>query len=398
MQTTIRQQISEYLPEIIALRHAIHKHPELRYEEVKTAQLVDETLRSYGYTTTTGIAKTGVCAVLDSGKPGKTVALRADMDALPIQEATQLPFASEVPGVMHACGHDGHTATLLLAAKVLMQHRHAFTGKIKFIFQPAEELGYGALKMVDAGILKNPDVDAIFGYHNVPTMPQGKILVKSGCIFGGLITFAITIHGVGGHSSAPEKAVDPIYVGSTVVQALQSIVSRNNSAFEPLVISVTQFHAGQADNVIPDKAILRGSIRFIENKAIAWIKAQMEQVVTHTCAALGANADINFEDEVPATINTPAETMLLQTTAMQLFGEDNVVNLAHNIMATEDFSYYLQNIPGCFFLVGTGENKTYLHHPAYQFEDAILPIAAETLIHASLNYLTASYQGKCAPS
>lgn len=387
MEQIIRQKIEEYLAEIISIRHAIHRQPELRYEELKTAKLITETLQSYGYEPITGIAKTGVSALLDSGNPGKTIALRADMGALPIQEISGVPFSSENAGVMHACGHDGHIATLLLAAKVLMEHRRSFNGRIKFIFQPAEELGFGAREMINEGILKNPKVDAIFGYHNIPTLSEGKIYLRTGCIFGGLVTFAITVQGIGGHASAPEKSVDPIYAGSLIIQGLQSIVSRNISPFDPIVISVTQFHAGNADNVIPDKATLRGSIRFVENATFETIKIKIANVAKQIGAGVGAEVAVHFENEVPSTINTAEEVELVKKTATILFGNENVIEMKNNLMVTEDFSFYLQEIPGCFFLVGTGENKPYCHHPAYQFEDNIIPIAAETMIYTALNYL-----------
>ncbi|MBY0543928.1 MAG: amidohydrolase [Gammaproteobacteria bacterium] len=384
----IKEQINRFLPDIIALRHAIHRRPELRYEEVETADLVAKTLRSYGYEPTIGIAKTGVCAVLDSNKPGKTVAIRADMDALPIQEASDLPYRSEKPGLMHACGHDGHTATLLMAARVLKEYQYELQGKIKFIFQPAEEGGNGAAAMIKAGVLENPRVDAIFGYHNLPSLPKNKVFVREGCILAGTLIIEIVIQGVGGHSSAPDKTVDAVYVGSAIVQALQSIVSRSLSPFEPVVVSITQFHAGAADNVIPDKAVLRGSVRFVKNEGLDFLKDKLTQVVVKTADAFGAKAQINFVSLTPATINTRNETSLVKQTAIDILGISGVESMAQNLMATEDFSFYLNEIPGSYFLVGMGENKPYVHHPAYQFDDEIIPIAAEMLIRTALGYLS----------
>lgn len=383
---SIKKEIQASLPEIIALRHRMHQRPELRYEEVETAQLVAETLRSYGYEPIEAIAKTGVCALLDSKKPGRTVALRADMDALPILEASGLPYASEKKGLMHACGHDGHTATLLMVAKVLKKHQDQLTGKIKLIFQPAEEGGHGAEAMVKEGILTNPPVDAIFGYHNMPTFAKNAILVRSGCILAGTLTIEIRIKGIGGHASAPEKTVDPICAGSAVVQALQTLVSRTLSSFEPTVVSITQFHAGSADNVIPDLATLRASVRFVKNESVSFIKQKIEQLVSRTSEAFGAVAEIDFITETPATINTSDETNLVKQIAVELWGEQNVVEMQHNLMATEDFSFYLNEVPGCYFMVGGGIDKPYVHHPAYQFEDEIIGTAAELMIMTALRY------------
>lgn len=376
----MHKHISAILPEIIKLRQTIHSHPELKYQEFKTAELIATTLKSFGYEPETGIAKTGVVATLDSGKPGKTVALRADMDALPLQEKTNLPFASQIPGQMHACGHDGHVATLLLAAYILKKHSADFSGKIKFIFQPAEEGGHGAQLMIDEGVLKN--VDAIFGYHNIPTFPKNKILVREACILAGCANFVIEVKGIGGHSSAPEKAMNPIHLGSNLFQTIHNLINQKNPPFDQAVIAITQFHSGAADNVISDKAIMRGTIRFTNPKTIELIKSKMQQVVSE------ANASIEFPQITPATINSKNETAFVKNLAEKLFGSDNVQTLEKNLMATEDFSFYLNQIPGCFFLIGTGVDKQYVHHPEFTFEDEILPIAGELMATIALKYLS----------
>ncbi|MCX6956972.1 MAG: M20 family metallopeptidase [Verrucomicrobiae bacterium] len=246
--------LQQLLPEIIELRHHLHAHPELAHEEHETAALVGKTLKKFGYEVTEGIGGTGVSAVLDSGKPGKTVALRADMDALPIHEETDLAHRSTRDGKMHACGHDGHTATLLAAAGALMQCKDQFQGKIKFIFQPAEETGTGAAAMIEDGVLENPKVDAIFGYHNSSKSDFGVFKTKMDCLFASQDVFTVVIHGKGGHAAYPHLTVDPIYIGSMIIQALQGIVSRCSAPVEPVVLSVTQFHAGNTHNVIPSEA------------------------------------------------------------------------------------------------------------------------------------------------
>lgn len=383
----MRSKIMGYLPDIVALRHHLHQHPELRYEEIYTAKRVAETLQGYGYETMTGIGKTGVVAVLDSGKPGKTVALRADMDALPITEVTGLAFASRIPGVMHACGHDGHTATLLLVARLLKDYRAEFSGKIKFIFQPAEEGGNGAAAMIKDGVLDHPTVDAIFAYHNAPKYPKNQVMLRAGCMFAGSAFFGIHIKGVGGHSSAPHRAVDPILVGSSIVQNIQAIVSRNTDPHEAAVISITQFNAGSAENVIPAEATLRGSIRFLTNESLAFIQQRIEKIAEGIAASFGATVTIEYPKITPPTINTAKEADLVEQVATQLLGKEKVVLLKQNRMATEDFSFYLQKIPGCYVMIGTGEDRAACHSPEYQFDDEIIPVAAELLARTALEYI-----------
>ncbi len=386
----LQNQIQSKLAEAVALRHQIHQYPELKYEEVKTAELITNTLKSYGYTPLTGIAKTGVVAVLDSGKPGKTVALRADMDALPVTETSGLTYASQRPGLMHACGHDGHVATLLLVANVLRDFTDHFTGKIKFIFQPAEEGGNGAAAMIAAGVLENPHVDAIFGYHNLPTLKKNAVFVKPGCIMAGAIFFEIFLNGRGGHGAAPELCIDPVYAGSQIIQSLQSIVSRTVSPFETVVLSITQFHAGNANNVIPETAMLGGSFRFTDNELANTIQTKLEKIVHGVAESFGVKAKIEYVTVAPATINSTKEADFILAIAMELYGDAGAIKMQRNIMATEDFSFFLQKVPGCFFLVGTGENNPYCHTPDFQFDDDIIPRAAEMLSQAALRFLASS--------
>lgn len=382
----IQKILNDLLPEIIKIRKEIHACPELRYEEHQTARLVTHFLQQWGYEVKTAIAKTGITTVIDSGKPGKTVALRADMDALPIHEQTGLPYASKNIGKMHACGHDGHTATLLAVAGTLIHCRDLFKGKIKLIFQPAEEGGAGAAVMTKEGVLENPKVDAIFGYHNMP-LPLGKIAVKSDCIFAGADFFSIKIYGKGAHAAFPEKSVDPIWIGSNIVQALQSVVSRSIAAVDPIVLSVTEFHAGNAVNIIPDEARLTVSLRTTSSEVRAQALEQCRKLVGGIAESFGARAIIETISECPATINTSKETNLVLKTAKELYGESNVMQISHPTLATEDFAFFLEKIPGCFFLVGNGENNSTLHTPHYDFQDSIIPIAAELLINTAINFL-----------
>lgn len=392
MEKKMEKLIGASLSEIIAIRHQIHQYPELKYEEHKTAELVAKTLASYGYEVQQGVGSTGVVAILDSGKPGKTVALRADMDALPVQEETGLEYASKIPGRMHACGHDGHTATLLLVAKVLKECVDQFSGNVKFIFQPAEEGGNGAEAMIKDGVLDNPKVDAIFGYHNIPSLSIGKVGVRSGCILVGSIWFQIDVKGLGGHSSKPDASVNPVQIGSLIVQALQNIVSSMLPPLEPSVLCVTQFHAGETYNVIPPTASIGGSIRMSSEKAGELIKEKITDIATAIAESHGGEAKVTFPVEAPATINDDAMTDLVKQTSIDLYGKENVSILEKSIMATEDFSFYLHKVPGCFFIVGNGKGKddAYVHHPKFIFHDEVLPIAARTMATVAINFLRKS--------
>lgn len=384
-----RSKIQAIFPIIQKLRRTIHKHPELSFQEDKTSKLIAETLKSWGYDTQIQ-AGTGVIVILDSRKPGKTVALRADMDALPILEKTNLAYQSENSGVMHACGHDGHIAALLMAAYLLRDYVEQFKGKIKFIFQPAEERGHGAYHLVQEGVLANPSVDAIFCYHNLPSFPKNKIILRSQCIMAGSLSFTIQIQGKGGHASAPDKAIDPINIGCHLIQALQNLASAQISPFDPTVLTITQFHSGTATNVIPETALLNGMLRFTKNEVMMQIKEKIAETANRVTEALGGKAKIDFLSSIPPTINSKAETDLVRQIATHLYGKENVIELENNLMATEDFAFYLNQIHGCLFFVGGGIDKPYLHHSDYVFDDDLLPVAAEMLATTALCFLRGS--------
>ena len=373
--------------DIIKIRHSIHSCPELKYEEHETAKLVVQTLKKFGYDNiTTQIAGTGVSVILDSGKPGKTVALRADMDALPMTELTSLSYCSKHHNKMHACGHDGHTATLLAAASALKQNADKFKGKIKFIFQPAEEGGLGALEMIKAGILENPKVDAIFGYHNLPS-EFGKVGIRAGCLLSGVDFFSIKITGKGGHAAMPHLCVDPILVGSAIVQSLQSIASRFMPTADLFVLSVTQFHGGTAPAIIPDDVTLGGTMRTMSPQVREIALKHFYRIIEGVAQSYSANVEIDIKLSVPATVNTLLETQLVEKTATELFGKNNVVQFEQPLMFAEDFSFFLEKVPGCYFTVGNGEKSHGLHTPLYDFQDDIIPIAASLLAQTAVNYL-----------
>ncbi len=386
----MKKLIDEILPTYQKIRQHIHAHPELRYEETQTANLVAQTLSKIGLVPQMQIGKTGVVALLDSGKPGKTVALRADMDALPIVEETNVTYQSQNKGVMHACGHDGHTASLLGTAHVLYELRHTLKGKVKFIFQPAEEGGAGALAMINDGVLENPSVDAIFGYHNYPGIELGKVQAKSGCTMYGNMEFSIQVHGKGGHAAMPELAINPITMSAELINALCEISKHLAQSEEHTVLSVTNIHSGKASNVIPEIAEITGTIRApslaASENAQALLQAQIEKINQK----YQTYSTVQFDGIYPPTINTVAETEFVLSQASTILGQDKVIMKPMSSRASEDFSFFLQRIPGCYFFIGNGLESPSCHNPSYNFDDNILPIAIEVLSTLAINYLAQS--------
>ncbi len=382
---------AEAIAEAIATRQHLHANPELKYEEHATAELVASRLRGLGYDVSTGLAETGVVAILDTGRPGPTIAFRADMDALPIIEETGLPYASRNPGKMHACGHDGHTASLLLAANGLAGLHDRLSGKIRLLFQPAEEGGLGAARMMEAGALKG--VDAIYGYHNRPGYPLGRVFAKTGPAMGGSTLYDVTISGKGGHASRPDLAVDPIFVGTAVVQGLQSVISRRLSPLESGVVTVTQFHGGNSHNIIPVAVKLSINTRDGSPAAYELIDRELRHVVTQICDAHGALATVEQQMRIPPVVNDADETDFTVATAIATYGPDKAGRIdTLPTMGAEDFAFYLERVPGCFFFVGNGEDGAYLHHPLYNYRDEILPVAAGMFLAIAERRLASSGQ------
>jgi amidohydrolase len=366
---------AEAVAEATSTRQHLHANPELKYEEHATADLVATRLRDLGYEVATGLAETGVVATLDTGRPGPTIAFRADMDALPIVEETGLPYASRNPGKMHACGHDGHTASLLLAARGLAGIQDRLSGQVKLLFQPAEEGGLGAARMIEAGALNG--VDAIYGYHNRPGYPLGRVFAKTGPAMGGSTLYDVTISGKGGHASRPDLAIDPIFVGTAVVQGLQSVISRRLSPLESGVVTVTQFHGGNSHNIIPVAAKLSVNTRDGSPAAYELIDRELRRVVLQICEAHGAVATVEQQMRIPPVVNNADETDFTVATAIETYGPDRAGRIdTLPTMGAEDFAFYLERVPGCFFFVGNGEDGAYLHHPLYDYRDEILPVAA----------------------
>ena len=363
--------------EMRAWRRDIHAHPELGFEEKRTAEFVASSLQGWGIKVHRGIGKTGVVGVLRSGTSNRSVGLRADMDALPIQEANTFAHRSRHEGRMHACGHDGHTAMLLGAAKALAATRR-FDGTVNFIFQPAEEGIGGAKAMVDDGLFSRFPCEAIFGMHNRPGMPLGRFAVRAGPMMAGGAFFDIDITGRGAHGARPESGIDSVLVAAHIATALQSIVSRNVRPVETAVVSVTQIHAGDAYNVIPQTARLSGTVRAFSNEVMEMIGRNMARIAEGVAAGFGATAKTDFRAIFPPLVNHPVEAEFAATVCGELVGADKVRRDPPLIMASEDFSYMLAEVPGCYINIGNGDGAgaCEVHNPSYDFNDAALGYGA----------------------
>ena len=374
--------IREVLPDVRRLRRDLHAHPELGYHEVETARRVAEILEKLpGLSVRRGVAVTGVVATLGPEKSGPCVALRADMDCLPIHEETGVAYASTRPGLMHACGHDGHTAALVGAALVLARTRDELAGPVKFLFQPAEEGGAGGRRMVEEGALEAPHAEAIFGLHNMPAndLTLGDVALRSGPFMGGSFDFMVDVCGRGGHAASPHTTVDPIYVGAQIVNALQSIVSRLTNPVDTLVITIGKFHAGTATNVIPEKARLEGTVRSLQPDMLAQMPDRLIALVRGIAVAHGATAEVTIQPGYPVTTNDARATIYASRVARAVAGEERVNTDYPPMLGSEDFSYYQLARPGCFYFIGTRPADEpavpMCHHPKFDFNDDVLPLA-----------------------
>jgi hippurate hydrolase len=373
----VERKIAELQAEMTAWRRDIHAHPELGFEEQRTSDLVASRLQSFGVEVHRGIGKTGLVGVLRSGSSKRSLGLRADMDCLPILEANTFAHKSTHPGRMHACGHDGHTTMLLGAAKYLAATKN-FDGVVNFIFQPAEEGLGGAKAMVDDGLFRRFPCDAIFGMHNRPGMPLGKFAVRAGPMMAGGAFFDIDIEGRGAHGARPEAGVDSVLVAAHVTAALQSLVSRNVRPVDTAVVSVTQIHAGNAYNVIPQTARLSGTVRAFSTEVMDLIARNMARIAEGVCAGFGATAKTDFRRIFPPTINHAEEADYAAGICAEIVGADSVRRDPALIMASEDFSFMLNEVRGCYINIGNGdgEGACEVHNPSYDFNDAALPYGA----------------------
>ncbi len=378
------QSLKKWLPEMIDIRRTIHRYPELGFEEFNTRNMVVEKLKEYGVEQIdTDFAETGVVAVIPGSLgAGKTLGLRADMDALPIQEENEFFHRSCKAGTMHACGHDGHTTMLLYAAKFLAEHR-TFKGKAVLIFQPAEEGVGGAESMIQDGVLEKYPLDACYALHNMPGIPEGHFAFKGGAIMASSDRFFVEIVGKSGHAGLPHNTLDPLLVATQIYQGIQALVSRMHSPFEPLVVSVTQLHCGETNNAIAEKARMSGTIRTLSQTVRNKLIEQLENLVNNTANAYGLRAKLSLGAiSHPATVNSTLEVNLAINAANSVVGTENVNGECEALLASEDFSYFLEKIPGCYGFVGNGHKSTEegnligLHHKKYDFNDEILPVGA----------------------
>jgi hippurate hydrolase len=370
----IVNRIADLHAEITAWRRDIHAHPELLYDVHRTAAAVADKLKAFGCDeVVTGLGRTGVVGVIRGRKGGgKVVGLRADMDALPIEEATNLPYKSTVPGKMHACGHDGHTAMLLGATKYLADTRN-FAGTAIVIFQPAEEGGAGAREMIRDGLLDRFGIQEVFGMHNYPGMPVGQFGIRSGPMMASTDTIAINLEGVGGHAAWPHFAVDTVLVGAQIVNQLQSIVARNVDPLQAAVISICVFQGGQADNVIPQHVRLGGTARSLSPQVRELLQKRVREVVEGTARLYGAKAELTYTPGYPVLVNEERSTAFAASVAGEVAGKDKVIVDWPPLMGAEDFAYMLEERPGAFIYVGNGDSAG-LHHPAYDFNDEAIPV------------------------
>ena len=389
----LRRDIEEILPGVVADRRHFHQHPELGFQEFETSKLVAQRLQSLGVEDIrTGIAVTGVTGLIRGTKSGsgKVVLLRADMDALPIHEQNNVDYTSTIAGKMHACGHDAHTAGLLGVARLLMDRQDQFSGTVKLLFQPAEEGGGGALVMINEGVLEDPKVDAAFGLHVDQGSPLGVISLRPGPALAAADRFTAVIRGKGGHGAHPHETIDPIVVGSHVVVALQTIVSREVDPTEPAVVTVGALISGEAPNVIPNTAELRGTLRSFNPDVRVQLATRVEEITKGVAEALRAEVDFSYVKGYPATVNDPEMTALVREVAEAVVGAENVFE-APRQMGAEDFSYFLERVPGAFFFVGSQNQERGLvwghHHPRFDLDEDMMIFGMETMVKTVLRYL-----------
>lgn len=394
----------DWAAEITAIRRDLHAHPELAYQEVRTADVVAAKLASWGIPTHRGLGITGVVGTIQGNRAGdKAIGLRADMDALPMDELNTFPHASTNPGQMHACGHDGHTAMLLGAARYLAQHRD-FDGTVYVIFQPAEEGMGGAKKMIEDGLFDLFPMDAVFGLHNWPGMEAGTFGVVAGPIMASSNTFNIRLEGKGAHGAMPHLGVDPVMAAVQLAQSFQTIITRDRDPLEPAVISVTQIHTGSADNVIPNDAILRGTVRTFSDQALDLIEQRMQEITHHTSLALNCEASFSFSRNYPPTINNAEQTSFCIQVMNELVGANNVDTAVRPSMGAEDFSFMLQQKPGCYVWLGNGQGDhrtgghgtgpCMLHNGSYDFNDNIIPVGSTYWVKLATQWLAAHAEQK----
>ena len=387
----IRPEIKALQTQLVTWRRNIHQKPELGFQEQLTADLISRQLDRWSIPHQTGIAKTGIVATIEGNKPGKVIAIRADMDALPIQEANEISYKSQHPGKMHACGHDGHVAIALGTASYLNRHKDRLAGTVKIIFQPAEEGPGGAKPMIEAGVLQNPDVDAIIGLHLWNNLPLGTVGVRQGALMAAVECFKLQITGKGGHGAMPDQTIDSIVVGSQIVNALQTIVSRNINPLDSAVVTVGEFHGGTALNVIADSVSMSGTVRYFNTQLESVIGERIEAIVAGICQSHGATYKLDYWQLYPPTINDPQMARLVASVANEVVETPIGVVPECQTMGGEDMSFFLQQVPGCYFFVGSANSDRNLayphHHPRFDFDEAALGMGVEIFVRCVEKFL-----------
>ena len=387
---TIAESAKEMLPRLIEIRRDLHRHPELSWKEYRTTRLISEQLQKLGIEVIPWGGETGVVGLLHGGEPGPVIGLRADIDALPIQEQNDCEYRSTVDGVMHACGHDAHTACLLGAAELLAARRHELKGSVKFIFQPSEELADGAKTMMSKKVLENPQVEAIFGVHNTPNLPAGQVGLTDGPLMANSINIALTITGKGGHGSAPHKTHDPIMAAAAIIQGLQTIVSRRVDPLEPCVISFGSIHGGQANNVIPEVVELTGTVRTFQPALTDELAVMMRELIDHIAIAHGVETEFVFRQVIPAVINAPSLAAWLRAPLAEIFGEEGIVR-PQPVMGAEDFAFFLESVPGAFLFLGVGNTEKGIvnqwHNAKFDVDESSLTLGAGGLAQIAFDWL-----------
>ncbi len=386
----VKQEIAQRHATMIDLRRDFHQHPELAMEETRTAGIIAERLRASGLEVRSGVGKTGVVGVLRGGRPGKTLAIRADIDALPILEENDLPFQSQTPGKMHACGHDGHIAIGLTTADILASHRDQLPGNVTFLFQPAEERIGGAEPMIADGALKDPDVDAVIGLHLLSGLPVGQVGVRAGATFASADMFTIRVRGRGGHGAMPNLSVDPVLAASQIVVTLQSLISREISPFNPAVVTIGSIHGGTAFNIIPDEVELQGTFRAYSEDDRAHLEARIKEVAGSVAAAMRASVEVEMQRGCPPCVSDERMAQVVQRAAAESVGAQNVRS-DQLTTGSDDMAFFLNAVPGCYFVVGVqNAAKGYdapHHSPRFKIDEDGLSVGVEVMVRAALDYL-----------
>ena len=388
----LMQTLAQRSDEFVALRRDIHRHPELGFEEHRTAALVADRLEGWGYAVERGIGGTGVVGRLVRGDGARRLGLRADMDALPINEASGAEWASTKPGVMHACGHDGHTAMLLAAARHLAEQGR-FAGTLNLIFQPAEEGGGGALRMIDDGLFERYPCDAVFGMHNMPGVPQGDLVLREGATMASSDYASVTLTGVGGHGAMPHKATDPLVAAASIVMALQTVVSRNVDPLQAAVVTVGALNAGRANNVIPASAQLELSVRALDREVRATLERRIRALIELQAQSFDVTATIQWRRGYSVLVNTPAETAFARDVALELLGPERVTPQGAPLTGSEDFAFMLERVPGSYLQIGNDGDAAsscrMVHHPGYDFNDDNVAVGAAYWVLLAERFLSA---------